>query len=415
MRTTYTISTSTGSILFILSFFFLNINNAIAYTNASQEITIQYYSTTLQMDLDPAMLKKNKYCTSQLCLENFYNKIEETNYKLLLNDLLKYREKLQLNDWFYYVLVQKTMEQIFPKKKSMYRTNYAWFFMTKSGYDTRLYTAQNKFSFLYLRTDDEVYEMPFLKVNGDFYLDVTSIYYKAKTKGLLMEMQKFQPGTLNTQTFSLKINNYPDIPPMIVTKEFSFTHQQKKIKFQVDIDTVANQLLSNYPFVKAINYIETPLTKTTKKSLTKAIQPHIKNLEIEDQLSFFVSFSRKAFEFKNDQIRFRRDKPLTAEQTLVASMSDFEDRAALMYQLILETTELNFIIVEYLYDDIITVGVEFPEVFGKPFIHQGVNYTICDPSMPTNTGKLGIYPINLDKDFEVIKEVMQQVEVGMKD
>ncbi len=407
--------THLGLILSVLFPLLVFISPSSSFATSTLNTKVQFYSAELNFNYDPAMLKKNKHCTSTACIEKFHGKIEATDYTILLNDLLSYKEKYKLNDWFFYNLVRKTVEGIYPKQSSMYQTTVTWFFMTKAGYDTRLYTAQNKYTFLYVRTEDEVYEMPFVKVEGAFYLDLTSIYFKAKTKGLLMEMQKFQPGALNNRLFSLKIQEYPSLPPMIVEKEYQFKHNQKDIRLKVKIDTISNQLLSNYPFIKVMNYIKTPFTETTKKSFEKALKPHLKNLEVEDQLSFLVSFTRKAFDYKSDQMTIRRDQPLTAEEALVSATSDYEDRVSIMYQLLKETTELNFIVIQYIYDDIVTIGVELPEVFGNPFVYNGIHYTICDPTMPSNTGKLGLYPINLDKDFEILEEVIQQTEVGFKD
>ncbi len=396
------------SILFLFIPFF-------SFAAPTVKTKVQFFSAKLSFEYDSAMLNKNKHCTSTVCIKKFHAKIEETNYRLLLNGMLNYKMQYKLNDWFFYNLVRKTVEDIYPKESSMYQTTVTWFFMTKAGYDTRLYTAQNKFTFLYIKTKDDVYEMPYVKVDGQFYMNLTSIYFQAKTKGLLMEQQKFQPGASNEKYFSLTINQYPNLPPMLVKKEYRFKHNERNIKLNVDVDTIGNQLLKNYPFIKTVNYIKTPFTETTKKSFKKALKPHLKNLEIEDQVSFLISFTRKALTFKNDQLYMRRDQPLTAEETLVASLSDYEDRVSLMYQLLKETTDLNFVVIQYLYDDIVTIGVELPEVFGEPFKHKGVNYTICDPTMPTNTGKLGIYPISLDDDYEILEEVIQYTEVGMKD
>ncbi len=402
----------TKSTLPLIFFFSLILHFQVFANPTTTKTSVPFFSVELDLEYDQAMLKKNRYCTSQTCIEKFYTKLEETNYNLLLNKFLTYKDELKLNDWFFYNLVEKSVKEIYPKKNSIYRTLVTWFFMTKAGYDTRLYTAQNKYFFLFVRTNDEVYEMPFVKVDGDFFLDLTSIYYSAKTKGLLLEMQKFQPGALNERMFSLKISSYPNIPPMTVEKEFRFVHMEKEIKLEIQIDTLSNQLLSNYPFVKTLNYIHMPFRETTKKSLIKALKPHLKGLELEDQMSLLVSFTRKAFEYQNDQINMLRDMPLTAEEALLATETDFEDRVSIMYQLLKEITDFNFVVIQYVYDDIVTIGVELPEVYGKPFSYEGISYTICDPTMPANTGKLGVYPINLDKDFEILEEVQQTTEVG---
>jgi len=182
---------------------------------------------------------------------------------------------------------------------------------------------------------------------------------------------------------------------MNVEKVFKFSYRQKEIKLKVQIDTIGKLLLSNYPFVKTAHYLKAPFTEATRKSMVKALEPHLKKLELEDQMSFLVSFTRKAFEYESDQMTIGRDNPLTAEEALVAEGSDFEDRTAILYQLLVDLTDLNFIVIQYLYDDIVTIGVELPEVYGEAFRYEGISYTICDPTMPTNTGKIGLYPIVL--------------------
>lgn len=406
-------ATSFRSLLLLIVFSVLTTTTLNAAS--SKTIQITFYSSKVKLAYDPDMLQKNKHCTSSSCLEKFYQKIEASDYQLLLKGLLREKEKLQLNDWFFYNLVRKTIEQIYPKHRGMYHTTTTWFFMTKAGYDTRLFTAQNKYTFLFVRTTDEVYEMPYVKVEGAFYLDLTSIYHQIKTKGLLLELQTFQPGALNQKVFSLKIKNYPRLTSMNVEKNFRFTFRQKEINIKVKVDTIGKVLLANYPFVKTLNYLQAPFTTSTSDALAKAFRPYLDQLELEDQLSFLVSFTRKAFEYEGDQMVLGRDHPLTAEEALVAESSDFEDRTAILYQLLNELTDLNFVVIQYLYDDIVTIGIELPEVYGNAFIHEGVNYTICDPTMPSNTGKLGIYPINFGEDYEILEEFVQQVEVGMRD
>jgi len=138
-------------------------------------------------------------------------------------------------------------------------------------------------------------------------------------------------------------------------------------------------------------------------SLKKALQPHLQGKSPADQVRVLVSFTRKAFPYKSDQVRFQRDQPLTADQLMLADSSDFEDRCAMLHTLLKEMTDLNFILVQYIHDDIITIGVDLPEIIGKPFEHEGIKYTICDPTMPSNSSKLGLYPISLDKDIEILE------------
>lgn len=394
-------------IIFILLTVFIIPQLAIATTNSFVNTKVAFYSMTLDLQYDPSMLKKNKHCTSTPCLKRFYKKLDESNYQILLDNLIEHRGRLELNDWFFYNLVRKSVETIYEDQTDMFRTSVTWFIMTKAGYDTRLYTSKSKYTFLYIRTEDTVFEAPFVKIKEDHYVNLTSMYYGIKTKGILFEIPRFQPGQLNDTPFSFKIDKFPVLPPKAVQKNYSFKFDEETIDIDVDVDMVGMELLKNFPVTQPINYIKVPISQNTLTSLKSALEPHLENKSQEDQIRTLVSFTRKAFPYKNDQIRFRRDQPLTADQLMVADSSDFEDRCALFYNLLKETTDLNFIVVQYIHDDIITIGVELPEVTGKAFEHEGIKYTICDPTMPSNSSKLGIYPINLDKDIEILEVVRQ--------
>lgn len=376
---------------------------SMANTPPPASTTINFFSKTLDLKYDPAMLKKNKHCTSIICLKRFYKRLEEANYEVMLDDLLAYRDNMELNDWFFYNLVRKAVESVYSKESSMFQTTTTWFFMTKAGYDTRLYTSKSKYTFLYMRTEDQVFEAPFVRLKGQPYVNLTSLYYGINTKGIVFEVSKFQPGKANSTPFSFKIDRLPELPSKMMKKNFTFKVDEKEIVLNVDIDTLTSELLRGFPITKPFNYVKAPMAKATMASLKKALVPHLEGLSPTDQVRTLVSFTRKAFPYKNDQIKYKRDQPLTGDQLLLADTSDFEDRCALFYNLLKETTDFNFIVIRYIHDDIITIGVELPEVTGKPFEHEGVQYTIADPTMPSNSSKLGIYPISLDKDIEILE------------
>ncbi|MFT5765045.1 MAG: hypothetical protein ACI8X3_002481 [Saprospiraceae bacterium] len=394
--------TNKSIFVFFLAFIF---SFSVAANDAPVKTKIKFYSTTLDLQYDPTMLAKNKHCTSTACVKRFYLKLEESNYQLLLDGLLAYKEDLQLNDWFFYNLVRKAVEHIYKNEKDMFRTSTTWFLLTKAGYDTRLYTAKDKYTFLFVRSEDKVFDASYVKMKGQLYVNLTSLYFGLKTKGIYFEVPKYQPGQLNDKLFSFKIGKLPELPPMTVDKTYKFKLDKEEVVLKVKVDTLGNALLRKFPSTLPMNYIKIPLSETTLVSLKEALQPHLEGKTDAEKISVLVSFTRKAFPYKSDQIRFSVNKPLTADQLMMADTSDSEDRCALLYSLLKETTDLNFILVKYIYNDIITIGVELPEVTGRPFVHEGIEYTICDPTMPSNSSKLGLYPINLDKDIEILEVV----------
>lgn len=374
-----------------------------------QQANIDFYTTQLNIQYDQSMLKKNKHCTSTICIKRFYKRFEETNYQILLDNLLAHKETLKLNDWFFYTLVRKAMEHVYEKESDMFRTSATWFMLTKAGYDTRLYTSKSKYTFLYVRTEDQVFEIPFIKIKGQHYANLTAVYYGIKTRGIFFEIPKYQPGQLNNKPFSFTLGEFPELPSQTIEKTYSFSVDTTEIEFTINVDTLGNALMDRFPITAPINYIRVPISNTTLTSLKDALNPYLEGKSDIEKLKVLLSFTRKAFPYTSDQIRFRRDQPLTADQLMVADSSDYEDRCALFYNLLKETTDLNFVVIQYMYDDIITIAVDLPEPVGKPFEFEGKRYTVCDPTMPANSSKLGLYPIRLDKDIEVVEIVEEQM------
>jgi hypothetical protein len=69
--------------------------------------------------------------------------------------------------------------------------------------------------------------------------------------------------------------------------------------------------------------------------------------------------------------------------------------------LVKELIDLPMIIVAY--SDHLTIGVKLKNNQGKLLHHNGETYTICDPTGPNNSDKVGIYPKGYErKSYEII-------------
>ncbi len=382
---------------------------AISQSNAATKaLTVDFFSLSIKLKYDDSILAKNKHCTSTPCLKRFYRKLDEANFQVLLDDLKEQKDILQLNDWLFYQLVRKTVGQLYPQESDMFHTTSTWFFMTKAGYNTRLLTSKSKYTFLCVYTEDKIFETSFVRFGKQRFVNLTNLYYKVDSRRIIFEIPRYQPGELRDKAFSFNMDTSPALPARTVNRSYHFDVNGEEISIDVEVDTNVNDLLKNFPQTLPLNHIQAKMSPVTMASLKDALAPHLKDKSPAEQLQVMVSFTRKAFPYLHDQRRYLRDDPMTADQLMLADTSDHEDRVALLYQLLKETTDLNFILVQYIHDDIITVGVELPEVIGRPFEHEGIQYTICDPTLPKNSSKLGNYPINLDKDIEILEVVNQR-------
>ncbi|MDQ7949039.1 MAG: hypothetical protein REI93_09350, partial [Pedobacter sp.] len=111
----------------------------------SQNIAIDFYDDSFNFRLDPELKIELQDSLSQQSIQYFYQKLASANDQSIVQSLIAYKTRHQLNDWLYYQLIRKTAEAISPKKANYNRyTLYKWFFMSKSGYDARLAIGNNQ-------------------------------------------------------------------------------------------------------------------------------------------------------------------------------------------------------------------------------------------------------------------------------
>ena len=371
---------------------------------SSEKVTtvkVDFYSTSVDVQYDPGTIFKYRTCTRDKCLKVFFEKMEETNYQVMLDDLLNYKEILQLNDWFFYNLVRKSVEKIYAKENEIYQTFVCWFLFTKAGYDTHLNTAVNKFVFLNVATEDEVYNTPFSRYEGKKYINLTALYFGLNTRRALYEIPAYKPST-GTKLFSFKIDKLPNIPARFVKKTIQFKYDKNPYSVEVEVDTMANALMRNYPGLKDELYFKVNPSRKLEKSLLTQLKPHLEGKTDQEKIEFLVSFTRSGFKYKFDEQLYKRNQPMITEQVLLSQYSDHEDRCALFYFLMKNLTDLDIIPIRYNFA-YITIAVEFQDPIGKPIDYNGKSYFVCDPTSPNNSKKIGKFPVGMTYDnIEII-------------
>ena len=372
-------------------------------TEEISNVKVKFYSTSVDVQYDPGTIFKFRTCTRDKCLKTFFEKMEGTNYQVLLDDLLNYKEILKLNDWFFYNLVRKSVEKVYAKETEIYQTLVCWFLFTKAGYDTHLNTAINQFVFLNVATNDKVYHTAFLRYEKKTYVNLTAIYFGLNTRRALYEIPAYKAQE-DGKLFSFQIDQLPNIPSRTVKKTINFKFDKQAYSVDVEIDTMSRALMRNYPTLKDEFYFKVAPSSHLKTSLLSQLKPHLKGKTDQEKVEFLVSFTRTGFKYKFDEDLYKRNKPMIPEEIFLSSFSDHEDRCALFYFLMTELTDLDIIPVRY-YDAYMTMAVELPVPVGKPIDYLGKSYFVCDPTSPNNSKKLGKFPAGMTYDtMEVVDD-----------
>jgi len=368
----------------------------------ANNISFEFYSGTFNFELDPSSEIDFSEPLSANAVQNFYEKLNQSNYQSVLTALLAYKEKHQLNDWIYYQLIRKTAQQISPKAENYHRyTLYKWFLLSKSGYDAKISIGDNLIIF-YVRNDENINDIPFFKVEGYKYMCLNYHDYGK----IDFEKDKVYPVNVNIpeakNSFSYKVTRMPDFKPESYNeKEIEFSYRSKPYHFQVKLNPEVENIFKNYPGVDFESYFNIPLSHETYHSLIPIMRKNISGMNQKKGVDYLMRFTRYAFLYQNDETNFGKEKRLSPEQTLFSKYSDCDDRAALFFYLVKEIYNLPMIAL--LYPTHISMAVQFDKAQGKSIIYKGQKYSVCEPTPQNRDLRIGQISAELENlNYEVV-------------
>lgn len=376
-----------------------NNNGVMAYSMPTKaSVTLQFYSTHLNVPYSTDMFNARCNKVEEKSLVDFYHQLEKTDYKVLLANLQEQQIQLHLNDWLFFQLLRTSINEIFQPKSELERELIGWFLLAQAGFDTRMtYLGQRVFVYVY--TDDEIFEVPIIEENGRNYANLTSIYMTSKPESLYL--LDFVPRPKG-KPFSFGLKQIPNLPATPSKRQLHFQYRDSFYTVNAEYDQTLVNLMRKYPLIAEEEYLEFPMSAPLINSLVPQLQALIRNKNPRQSLELLVAFTRSCFEYREDREFFGKSKPMIADEVFYYQYSDCEDRSALFYGLVKILLDYPMIILAY--PNHITVGVELEETIpGVSVVNQGKRYYICDPTGPVNSAAIGIFPEDYAKmPFEII-------------
>ncbi|MEP7375484.1 MAG: hypothetical protein ABI675_18950 [Chitinophagaceae bacterium] len=347
--------------------------------DAISTIHFDFYGDPVEFEFDAASRIDFTDPLSAESIQTFYKKISTANYTTVINALLAYKEQHKPDDWLYYQLIRKTVQQISPKAENYQRyTLYKWFLLSKSGYDATLAIAGDQILF-YVQSDENIYNIPYRMRDGKQYVCLNYHDYG----NIDFEKTKFSEIAIRNpeaqKPFSYKVTQLPGFNPRdYVEKDLSFNYYQVDYHFKIKLNPQVKAIFANYPVVDYESYFNIPLSKETYSSLIPELKKNIKGMNTKNGIDYLMRFTRYAFLFESDSENFGKEKRLTPEQTLLYDHSDCEDRAALFFCLVKEIYDLPMVVLSY--PKHITIAVKFDKPVGTPIVYNGRKYSVCEPT-----------------------------------
>lgn len=361
-------------------------------------VQIDFYSQRIQVNYESAMFLREPARIDEQVLQQSYRELERNNAALLLRGLSSARERLALNDFLFFRLIDKTLTQLYGARSPRARTITAAYLLAKAGFDIRLtYRQDQVFINAYCR--EQVFEIPMIREAERSYVNLSCYDGNCTTRqSLYLAEWRPNPGG---RAFSFSLQQWPLLPARMRTRELAFTYRKQRINLPVTYDQTIVDIMRDYPLINEYCYLDMPLSPSLQASLLPQLRRLIDGLGRQQALEVLASFTRSGFSYKEDNEQFGKSKPMVPEELFGYAFSDCEDRSALFYALVRELLDLPMAVVAY--DDHLTVAVAASDLTGDSFSYRGRRYIFCDPTGPANSSVVGVVPPGYEKrSFEII-------------
>jgi hypothetical protein len=333
-------------------------------------IRIDFYGRPLSFQFDENISRIHLQNINEQAIAQWWTACSKTNYNLLVNQLLDTKNKLSLNDWAYFKLLEKTAAAI-AKHETHQARLLTWFLMIRSAYNLKLAFNNNNI-YLLIPSANELYGKSYLVIhNQPFYFvdHITSDSFQSYDFDFpgadrLIDFNILQPLHIGSDAFEKQI-------------AFKYNNQQYVIPLRLNINTL--YFLKDYPLTELDVYFNAAISEFTKQSLADGIMPIIHKMSKEQAVGFLLSLVQKSFDYKTDQEQFGKEKFFFPEEVFYYPASDCEDRAALFAYLVKQLLHINVIGLEY--DGHIATAVQIgDQAYGDYVSFKNTKYTIADPT-----------------------------------
>ncbi len=390
-----------GALLVLISYSFSTPTNDLKHT------TIEFYSDKITLIYNPEIIISKRVIPGEQYINNsktsiqlFYEDLEKSDYQPFLNNLRLERERLNLNDWFYYELIKEATYAIYSSLPELHKRLAVWFLLVKEGYDARI-TYLDGEVFINVFTKDELFEVPMIKEGRKTFANLSSIHNKRKDSDVLY-ISNFTPNPRG-KSFSFEIIDWPNLPIRKKEKTILFEDEHSRYKISVEFDHTVIELMNHYPLIAEHKYLSVPFSQALSNSILPILEDILEGKSNTQALRILASFTRKSFQYKTDEEVYGYSKPMVSEEVFHYQYSDCEDRSALFFNLARELLDIPMIVIAY--QDHVTVAVATKENLGEFVWYKDRKYYVCDPTGPSNSSEIGKIPSGYyDQDFKVLAE-----------
>lgn len=309
-------------------------------------------------------------------LANAWETLSNGEFDATLYDCLQLRDKMQLCDWAYLLLLKELSISAYKALNNESVLLTAWLYC-QSGYQMRLANDGNKLHMLYA-SQYTIYNQSYYQLDGFNYYSLLPISDKLQICSAAFE---------NEQALSLQVSIYPTLKETTSQTRNLQSERYKNLKVSVRVnknlidfyDTYPSSELNSNPLTRWAMYANTPLTDNVKRDLYPTLKHQIQNLSNRQAIEQLLNFVQTAFVYEYDDKVWGGDRALFAEETLYYPYADCEDRSILFSRLVRDLLNLPVVLVYYPGHLATAVAFQTAEQ-GDYIMLDGKRFTICDPT-----------------------------------
>ncbi len=285
---------------------------------------------------------------------------------------IDYRDKLHLPDWGYVRFVEQMTTAFFTQTQLNEARLMQMYILTQSGYKVRIARTGNNLVLL-LPSKENIYQYPYLTVNGDRYYVVNK---NARHTSYCIFDKEFP----KEQYFSLQMSQKPQLSAKNTTPRTLTSKRFSAASATVESNRNLIDFYNDYPLTDSwAVYVKSSLSEDVKRQLYPALKNAINGKSKSQAANILLNFVQTAFAYKTDEAQFGYERPLFADETLFYTYCDCEDRAILYSILVRDLLGLDAVLLYY--PNHLATAVCFDtEVYGDYMTIDGKRYIVCDPT-----------------------------------
>lgn len=258
--------------------------------------------------------------------------IRSKNSKLA-NQVKRYKNSLDLNDWDSIIFVQTLINNLYKKDEDLAKTVHAVELIRELGFKARIAEGKSKKPYLLLALKQDLYSKGFTtKDNQKFYIFAIDSHPRASFSEPIYFYKS--PDDNKGRLVDMIMNKDPKIGEQNQAVKLSWDYKQKNHQIVVNANRQLANLMDMYPQVDYAIYMQSNSGARLIKEVSIKLAEKIVDLGLDEKeaVNFVLRFVQHAFAYKTDFEAYGYERPVFVEQAVLLPYSDCEDRATMLSQ-----------------------------------------------------------------------------------